>query len=347
MNSSRSPDPSLSAARPAVSTPEPSPSPLPPRVSVIVPTFRSAGTLRACLEALSRQTLAAFELVIIDSTPSDDAQRQRTRDIVRAAPASLTIRHIESETRLWPHQARNLGVRHARADRLVFTDPDIYPEPGWLEALVRAQAARGGVIFGPLACAGRRWFDIGVHLCKFAICLPERAPRAVAFGWSGNMLCDRATFEAVGGFPGQPWHGDTLISARLREAGVPLWLEPAAVVRHDHEAIRWRPFLRERFARGAELATLSADGRLTGTPWTRVQRLRRVLTTMVWPVKVGAACVVVARGAARAGMTRDFLVTLPIVAAGQSAWVIGASLRYLADGLRPASASRPPDASAP
>lgn len=312
--------------------PDPAAGPAPPRVSIVLPAFRSDGTLRACLEAMARQTLSDIELLIVDSTP-DAESRRRTRAIVEAAP--LAVRYIESATRLWPHEARNLGTRHARADLFVFTDPDIYPEPRWLDALVRAHAARRAVIFGPLACVGRRWFDIGVHLCKFAICLPERAPREVAFGWSGNMLCDRATFETVGGFPDRPWHGDTVLSARLRQAGVSLWLEPSAVVLHDHEAIRWRPFLRERFTRGGELATLAADGALTGTPWTRVQRLRRIVTTIAWPLKVGQACLIVARGAWRAGLTRDFLATLPIIVAGQTAWVLGASLRYLADGLRP------------
>jgi GT2 family glycosyltransferase len=362
-NSRRSPDAARAAAAPAASAGTPA-----PRVSVIVPTYKSDATLRACLSALAAQTFTGFELLIIDSTPDSipdstpdsapagdvtasatatanasanriaNGHRSRTRAIVEAAP--LAVRYIESPVQLVSHAARNLGARQARGTLLVFTDPDIYPDPGWLAALVCAHDARGGVIFGPLACAGRRWFDIGVHLCKFAICLPERDARPVRYGWSGNMLCDRSAFDAVGGFPDRQSHGDTLLSANLRRAGVPLWLEPTAVVRHDHEAIRLRPFLRERFDRGAELAGLAADGSLTGSPWTRAQRLRRVVTTLIWPLKVARACLDVARGARRAGLTRDFVLTIPVIVAGQTAWVLGASLRYLADGWAATVAQR-------
>jgi GT2 family glycosyltransferase len=287
--------------------------------------------LPRCLEAIAAQTYRDFEFLIVDSTPDAEAPGHRERTGAAVAAAPVAARYIHSAVRLGPHEARNVGARHARGELLVFTDPDIYPEAEWLAALVRAHDQTGGVIFGPIACHGRRWFDIGVHLCKFPICLPERRVRPVPYGWSGNMLCSRSAFDAAGAFPRNPWHGDTVLSVRLRATGATLLFAPGAVVRHDHEGVTLRQFLRERFERGRELAWISADGTLSGLPWTRRQRLRRVLTSLFWPLKVALACVNVGRGAWRASLLNDFVLTFPVIAAGQSAWVLGASLTYLAD----------------
>ena len=281
---------------------------------------------------MAAQTFRDFELLIVDSTPEAEASGHYDRARATVAASPIAAHYIRSTLRLGPHDARNVGARHARGELLVFTDPDIYPDAGWLAALVLAHDRTRGVIFGAIACHGRRWFDIGVHLCKFAICLPERDARPVHYGWSGNVLCARSAFDAVGAFPRNPWHGDTVLSVRLQAAGVTLLFEPAAIVRHDHEGVQLGPFLRERFERGRELAAITADGSLTGVPWTRRERLRRVVTSMFWPLKVARACVVVGRGAWRAGLVRDFVRTFPVVAAGQSAWVLGASFTYVVDG---------------
>ena len=41
-------------------------------ISVIIPTYNSAETIKACLKSLSNQTLKPLELILIDDGSTDD-----------------------------------------------------------------------------------------------------------------------------------------------------------------------------------------------------------------------------------------------------------------------------------
>jgi GT2 family glycosyltransferase len=196
-----------------------------PAVSVILPAYRSEQTLRRCLEALERQTWRDFEVLVADSSP-DGASARIARE---AGVGSLWVDH-----RLLPHAARNLGAARARGGLLVFSDPDVYPQPDWLERLVAAYRANGETTVGALACFGSRWLDRGVHLCKFSKWLPGQRPRAVDMSPTAAMLISREDFVTMGGFPDDELLGDVTFSRRLLAAGRRLLLEPAAVAEHNH-----------------------------------------------------------------------------------------------------------------
>ena len=44
----------------------------PPLVSVIIPTFNSAGFLRKCLDSIFNQSLKDFEIIAVDDMSTDD-----------------------------------------------------------------------------------------------------------------------------------------------------------------------------------------------------------------------------------------------------------------------------------
>ena len=122
--------------------------------------------------------------------------------------------------------------------------------------------------------------------------------------------------ERVGGFAGDLMLGDTLFSWELWRAGVPIRLEPRAVFRHHHLQ-RWPDLLRERFARGREFAGLRRRG--AGSAAATAYDLAATLT-LARPARVTWRAVA---NAHRAGLARDAVVTLPIVASGTLAWFAG------------------------
>jgi GT2 family glycosyltransferase len=292
-----------------------------PEVTVVIPAYRSEATIAGCLTALRRQSFAAFETVVVDSSPHDAVER-----IVAAFPE---VRYERSRGRLLPQAARNAGAALARGELLVFTDPDVYPAPQWLSRLVAAYRETGGVVVGSLACHGRRWLDLGVHLCKFSKWLPAGPPRAVDMGPSANLLCPRRLFEAAGGFSGDMLMGDTTLSWRLRRDGQVLWFEPAAVVAHHH--LDDLPgFLGERFRRGRRFARMRLD-------WLGGRRSTRLLylAVSVLPVRLASNLAHAARHAWRAGELPAYAATFPVVALGFAASLAGEAVSY-SRGLRPA-----------
>ena len=281
-----------------------------PPVSLVIPAYRSQETIAGCLEALRGQSFRSFETLLVDSSPDDATERVVTTRFAE-------VRYDRAPGRLLPHAARNRGVAAARGDILVFTDPDVYARPDWLERLLDAHHRSGPIVVGAVACHGRRWRDVGIHLCKFAAWLPGGPPREVDNAPTVNLLCARPAFEAVGPFPGGVMAGDAAWSWRARARGFALPFAPDAVVEHHHlETLGG--FLAERHRRGLSFAAMRGAER----------RLRRrddlaLLVASVLPLRLARALALTVRHAARSGLLSDLARTLPLVLAGHAASLFG------------------------
>ena len=287
-----------------------------PVLSVVIPAYNSHDTLAGCLESLERQSFRDFEVVIVDSGPDGTSQRI-------AAERFPWVRFERSSRRLFPHAARNRGVELARADLLVFTDPDCYAHADWLERLLAAHRQAGDVVVGALACYGRRWTDQGIHICKFSKWLPGGQPRTVDMSPTANMLITRRDFVVAGGLPGEEMLGDVTLSRELRSGGCELAFEPAAVVEHHHiQTVKG--FLRERYTRGKMFGDLR---------WLWIGRRRSTalgyLLVTLFPVRLARITALVGSHAWRAGQTGLYLATLPLVLMGHGASLAGEAAAYL------------------
>ena len=93
-----------------------------PRASIVVPAFNAAATLPATLAALSRQTFADFEIVVVDDGATDD-----TAAIARAHPDPRL--RLVRQTNRGLAGARNTGIAHARGEIIGFCDADDLWQP--------------------------------------------------------------------------------------------------------------------------------------------------------------------------------------------------------------------------
>jgi GT2 family glycosyltransferase len=287
-----------------------------PLVSVIIPAYLSHETLAGCLRTMCSQTFRDVEVLVVDSSPDDRCER-----IVRDGFPTVHYRH--SAHRLLPYAARTQGIGAARGSLLGFTDPDVYAPPRWIETLVAAYHARGGVVAGAISCFGKHWVDQGNHFCKFDKWLPSATVRQIDIASTANMLCDRASFETAGGFVEDTMLGDTLISWAFSRASIPIWFVPAAAVEHHHLST-WGGLLRERYARGREFAAL----RVREGAWSKRRMGAHLLLTLL-PVRfirlIGRVCV----NAQRAGLLGEFSYTLPLILSGEAAWLLGEAAVYV------------------
>ncbi|MBX3428459.1 MAG: glycosyltransferase family 2 protein [Hyphomonadaceae bacterium] len=208
--------------------------------TIIVVTYNSARWRERQAEALAAQTDPRWRLVVVDNA-SDAAERPHARDF----PFDAEL--IQSERNVGFAEANNLAAVDRTSPYLIFLNPDAFPEPSWLAALLETaernpQAAAIGST--QLRADSPGVFD-GVGDVLHASGLAYRAwygkrrasapPLGETFAACGAaMLVRREAFEAIGGFDARYfcYFEDVDLCFRLRLAGWRVVQSPDAVVAH-------------------------------------------------------------------------------------------------------------------
>lgn len=104
-----------------------------PLISVVIVTWNNAAHLTQCLSALSRQTVQDFEIILVDNGSTDNGADGLD---TRWTGLQLTVHRLPSN--LGFAAANNIGSRLARGKWIVLLNADAFPQPDWLEQLVKA-----------------------------------------------------------------------------------------------------------------------------------------------------------------------------------------------------------------
>lgn len=117
-----------------------SPLPTTPRPSVLIPTFNRWPVLRLTLEALCRQSLKEFEVVVVDDGSTDGTyERLQAWSTERTLPFQLKLLRQQNAG---PAAARNRALEAATGDLVVFLGDDTIPEPDFLHAHLEAHRSQ-------------------------------------------------------------------------------------------------------------------------------------------------------------------------------------------------------------
>lgn len=193
-----------------------------PNVSVIMPVYNAAGTVRAAVESVVRQNLADLELILIDDGSTDSTLAVLDSLCV---PGMQVIRQGNAGA----SAARNRGIASARGQLIAFLDADDQWLPGKLQAQCQAlmHAPRAHVAYG--------WVDFVDEEGRFV----HRDRRAnfdgrvytqllvhnfIASG--SNILVKREALEHVGGYDEslravEDWELNTRLAAAFEFVHVP------------------------------------------------------------------------------------------------------------------------------
>ena len=111
-------------------------SPAPPvSVSVIIPSYKTAGLIAACLDSVFAQTYKDFEAIVVNDGSPDTAELEKV-----LAPYMDRIVYLKQENKR-AAGARNNAIRHARGEFVAFLDSDDTWMPDHLASQMRLFAA--------------------------------------------------------------------------------------------------------------------------------------------------------------------------------------------------------------
>lgn len=208
--------------------------------TIIVVTFNSAKWLARQRSALEAQSEKSWRLIVVDNA-SRPEERARLSDL----PAGATL--IQNENNIGFAAANNLAASHAKTPYLVLLNPDAFPEPRWLAALIAtAQSHPDAAAIGStqLRADSPDVFDgtgdvlhaSGIaYRSNYGRPVAPRPPLAETFSaCAAAMLVRRDAFEAVAGFDERffCYFEDVDLGFRLRLDGWRVLQSPDAVVLH-------------------------------------------------------------------------------------------------------------------
>jgi glycosyltransferase involved in cell wall biosynthesis len=207
-----------------------------PAASLIIPTRNREDLLLHTVESVLAGDVIPDEIIVVDQSDEPSAAMQ-----------ALAAIHSESIRHLWTPEpgvsrARNLGIREAQHDVLVFIDDDMQVTQSWYESLVRALCTAGE----HAAVTGRVLPEAISDGEGFVPSTIEDVDPQVYAGrigtdilYSNNMALWRSTFDAVGLFDERLGGGskyrtaeDNELAFRMLEAEYRIHYVPEAAVYH-------------------------------------------------------------------------------------------------------------------
>jgi len=253
-----------------------------PSVAVIVATFNRPKHLRACLNALIKQTYEGKWCIIVVDDGSTMQYSYLISEVIKILERrGIKVHYIKLSKNSGLAAARNEGVRFAKADIVAFLDDDELPDPNWICELVKGFsygpniAGVGGRVVSVESPAYVKWrvrgYDQGhyIHESNFL--------------QGGNAAFRRDIFLKVGGFDSNLKfaHEDAELCLRLRNWGYRLLYNPMAVVYHAHAATI-KDILRKAWFLGINGAYVYAKHKLGSTLIRKGSRSTLLLDLLLW-----------------------------------------------------------------
>jgi GT2 family glycosyltransferase len=290
---------------------------LPISVSVVVASYNSSATIRRCLDALTRQdTVEAYEIIVVDSSTDD------TAEIISREFSEVSL--CRSTSRLFPGDARNIGVTRARGSILAFTDADCVVTRSWVTQIADAHDRSQHAIIGGAVDNGNPESYVGwaSYFLEFTSWMPHRPSGEMVEIPTTCLTMKRWLFDTYGPFIEGTYCSDTAFNWKARRNGYSPFFCPAISVAHINTTGLGR-FLARKAFHGKSFARV----RTFEQRFSVMQRAVYVLLMPVLPLLLFAR---IAQRAPHSGARAvKFALASPVVFCGLLAWTCGEMLGYL------------------
>lgn len=238
------------------------------KYSIIIPTYNGSEKLDKCLSHISglKKTVNDFEVLVIDNGSTDDT--------LKIAQSYKFVKYIYDST---PglHVGRHLGAKKSSGEILCYLDDDSFVTKEWLlgieETFKNPEVILAGGNNLPLYEAKPpKWLEYfwqyngyGKFMGQLSLIkLNNKEMRVPAwFVFGCNFIIRKSALYKYGGFnpDGMPkdflhlrGDGETALSCKLNEAGIPAYFNPKITIKHLVPASRMtREYFEKRaFAQG-------------------------------------------------------------------------------------------------
>ena len=234
-----------------------------PLVSVIMRSYNRPKMLRKAIESITAQSLASWELIIVD-----DASEDPSVATLLAAVEDSRIHTIRNTTNVDGHCIRlNQGLEAVRGKYVAFCDDDDSRTPKWMELMTQALEANPDKEFA--ICQSHSVNDGGSLTAR-----KSEPPHQLADVLEANridlgeMVIRRSLFDRVGVFDERLRYGDDWeFVARLMKAEVPYVEVKRKLCRH----------------------TMHAGGQLNTRTEEQRDFTKHIIATKPWPKSVRVA----------------------------------------------------------
>ena len=224
-----------------------------PRISVIVPVHNGSKHLPRCLDALARSEYSEFEVIVVDDCSTDNSPEIAARHGARC---------LRTTRSMGPAGARNLGVRHASGEILLFVDADVVVSTDTLRLIAEDFVGdrEPAAVFGSYDDTPAWTTFISQYKNLMHHYVHQTSSESATTFWAGCGAIRRSVFEEFGGFDSEtyatPSIEDIALGLKLTQSGYSIRLDKRIEVKHLK---RWtiRNLLR-------------ADIVYRAIPWTRL-----------------------------------------------------------------------------
>jgi len=210
-------------------------------VSIVVAAYNERGNLEDLIPSFMKYGIPEkAEIIVVDS--GNDGTSEYFVD-------KPFIKYIRSEKRLFPGEARNLGIKNATGDGIAFLDADTIVLEGWFEELMKSAQQHDIVAGASPSLPGQK----------------QRLPRVSIMidgqdiTWpTCNIFYKKKVLDAAGIFQvGMPSGEDIEINYRCVKAGFKIAYNPQMKVYHKHRST-WRGFIKQSYRDGYVRAQLES-----------------------------------------------------------------------------------------
>ncbi len=192
-------------------------------ISIVIPNLNS-NIIHLTLDALRKQSYAMehAEVLVVGTDEPNLVKEDR---LVRFIP---TVRPVN------PATARNIGLRQAKGDPILFTDADCIPAPDWVSRMIQChQSSTAKIVGGAVTFKRGNLWTLADNVAMFRYSLPFTVKEPHRLLPTLNLSIRREVYLTVGEMDKSLTCSEDIDwIARCLQKGYELFFEPRALICH-------------------------------------------------------------------------------------------------------------------